>query len=95
VTEGTTKGTECPMKWVWVSKILSHCIVMLQAISLTIGVLVLFHMTLYYTNTDLMVWFKTDPVHYLFPPESDNSTDVELIALREQLEKKINEYKHA
>jgi hypothetical protein len=69
---------------------------MLQAISLTIGVLVLFHMTLYYTNTDLMVWFKTDPVHYLFPPEAGTpDTDVELIALREQLEKKINEYKHA
>jgi hypothetical protein len=43
-----------------------------------------------------MVWFKTDPVHYLFPPEAGTpDTDVELIALREQLEKKINEYKHA
>ena len=93
--EGPSEETEGP-ELVWVSNFLSHSIVMLQAISLTIGVLVLFHMTLYYTNTDLMVWFKANPVHYLFPQESENSgTDVELTTLREELEKKINEYKHA
>lgn len=62
---------------------------MLEEISMTVGILVLFHMTLYYTNTDLMQWIKLDPVHYLFPEES------ELNELKEQLEKKINEYKHA
>ena len=62
---------------------------MLEEISMTVGILLLFHVTLYYTNTDLMQWIKVDPVNYLFPEES------ELNELKEQLEKKINEYKHA
>jgi len=62
---------------------------MLEEISMTVGILLLFHVTLYYTNTDLMQWIKADPVNYLFPEES------ELNELKEQLEKKINEYKHA
>ena len=63
---------------------------MLEEMSMTVGILLLFHVTLYYTNTDLMQWMKVDPVHYLFPEESG-----ELNELKEQLEKKINEYKHA
>ena len=63
---------------------------MIQEIAITIGLLFLFHVTLYYTNTDLMKWIQADPSHYLFPEESN-----ELKELKEQLEKKINEYKHA
>ena len=63
---------------------------MLKEISLTIGFLLLFHVTLYYTNTDLMKFIQADPVHYLFPNETN-----ELNELKDQLEKKINEYKHA
>ena len=63
---------------------------MLQEISITLCVIFLFHVTLYYTNTDLMQWMKIDPSHYLFPDEPN-----ELLELKEQLEKKINEYKHA
>lgn len=64
---------------------------MLKEISLTIGFLLLFHVTLYYTNTDLMKFIQADPVHYLFPENETN----ELNELKDQLEKKINEYKHA
>ena len=39
-----------------------------------------------------MKWMKTDPVHYLFPNEKESN---ELSELKEQLEKKINEYKQA
>ncbi len=38
-----------------------------------------------------MKFIKTNPVQYLFPDEETN----ELSELKEQLEKKINEYKHA
>lgn len=63
---------------------------MLESLAIALGVLFLFHVTLYYTNTDLMQWMRTDPVQYLFPEET-----TELVELKEQLEKKINEYKHA
>lgn len=63
---------------------------MLESLAIALGVLFLFHVTLYYTNTDLMQWMRTDPVQYLFPEEP-----TELVELKEQLEKKINEYKNA
>ena len=63
---------------------------MLESLTIALGILFLFHVTLYYTNTDLMQWMRTDPVQYLFPEEP-----TELIELKEQLEKKINEYKNA
>ena len=63
---------------------------MLESLTIALGVLFLFHVTLYYTNTDLMQWMRTDPVQYLFPEET-----TELVELKEQLEKKINEYKNA
>ena len=63
---------------------------MLESLAIALGVLFLFHVTLYYTNTDLMQWMRTDPVQYLFPEET-----TELVELKEQLEKKINEYKNA
>jgi len=68
---------------------------MLRTICISIGILLLFHFTLYYTNTDLMKWMKTDPVHYLFPKEKESNELKELSELKEQLEKKINEYKQA
>jgi hypothetical protein len=40
-----------------------------------------------------MQWIKIDPVHYLFPDKTSEFD--ELSELKEQLEKKINEYKHA
>jgi hypothetical protein len=42
-----------------------------------------------------MKWMKTDPVHYLFPKEKESNELKELSELKEQLEKKINEYKQA
>lgn len=63
---------------------------MLESLAIALGLLFLFHVTLYYTNTDLMQWMRTDPVQYLFPEET-----TELVELKEQLEKKINEYKNA
>ena len=63
---------------------------MLESLAIALGILFLFHVTLYYTNTDLMQWMRTDPVQYLFPEET-----TELVELKEQLEKKINEYKNA
>ena len=66
---------------------------MLQEISITVCILLLFHFIVYYTNTDLMQWMKIDPVHYLFPDKTSEFD--ELSELKEQLEKKINEYKHA
>jgi hypothetical protein len=38
-----------------------------------------------------MKFIQADPVHYLFPENETN----ELNELKDQLEKKINEYKHA
>ena len=64
---------------------------MLKELTLTVGILLLFHMTVYYTNTDLMPWMKTGPLHYFFPEEDGTELD----ELKEQLEKKINEYKNA
>jgi len=64
---------------------------MLESLTIALGVLFLFHVTLYYTNTDLMQWMRTDPVNYLFP----ENESTELTELKEQLEKKINEYKNA
>ena len=61
---------------------------------IALGVLFLFHVTLYYTNTDLMQWMRIDPVQYLFPQEKETES-TELVELKEQLEKKINEYKNA
>lgn len=66
---------------------------MLESLAIALGVLFLFHVTLYYTNTDLMQWMRIDPVQYLFPQETTEF--VELVELKEQLEKKINEYKNA
>ncbi len=40
-----------------------------------------------------MQWMKIDPVQYLFPDKPNELS--ELSELKEQLEKKINEYKHA
>jgi hypothetical protein len=65
---------------------------MLESLAIALGVLFLFHVTLYYTNTDLMQWMRIDPVQYLFPQENEST---ELTDLKEQLEKKINEYKNA
>jgi hypothetical protein len=67
---------------------------MLESLAIALGVLFLFHVTLYYTNTDLMQWMRIDPVQYLFPQEKENES-TELTVLKEQLEKKINEYKNA
>ncbi len=67
---------------------------MLESLAIALGVLFLFHVTLYYTNTDLMQWMRIDPVQYLFPQEKETET-TELTELKEQLEKKINEYKNA
>ena len=39
-----------------------------------------------------MQWMRIDPVQYLFPEENEPT---ELVELKEQLEKKINEYKNA
>lgn len=64
---------------------------MLEELVLTVCILLLFHMTIYYTNTDLMPWMKKEPLHYFFPEEDDTELD----ELKEQLEKKINEYKNA
>ena len=64
---------------------------MLKELTLTVGILLLFHMTVYYTNTDLMPWMKMGPLHYFFPEEDGTELD----ELKEQLEKKINEYKNA
>lgn len=65
---------------------------MLESLTIALGVIFLFHVTLYYTNTDLMQWMRIDPVQYLFPQENEST---ELVELKEQLEKKINEYKNA
>ena len=67
---------------------------MLESLTIALGVLFLFHVTLYYTNTDLMQWMRIDPVQYLFPQEKETES-TELVELKEQLEKKINEYKNA
>jgi hypothetical protein len=67
---------------------------MLESLTIALGVLFLFHVTLYYTNTDLMQWMRIDPVQYLFPQEKEPES-TELVELKEQLEKKINEYKNA
>jgi predicted nucleic acid-binding protein len=64
---------------------------MLEELVLTVGILLLFHVTIYYTNTDLMPWIKKGPLHYFFPEEDVSELD----ELKEQLEKKINEYKNA
>ena len=64
---------------------------MLEELVLTICILLLFHVTIYYTNTDLMPWMKKGPLHYFFPEEDVSELD----ELKEQLEKKINEYKNA
>jgi hypothetical protein len=68
---------------------------MLESLTIALGVLFLFHVTLYYTNTDLMQWMRIDPIQYLFPQENETTESTELIELKEQLEKKINEYKNA
>jgi hypothetical protein len=64
---------------------------MLEELVLTVGILLLFHVMIYYTNTDLMPWMKKGPLHYFFPEEDVSELD----ELKEQLEKKINEYKNA